>query len=106
MEVSTATMSRRISRLPGGWPLKKSPRVAKSATRRPAGLWRWLASRFDARRLVFVDESGFSYLHDAPQGEGAQRKAGVWQGPEEPGQEPDPHRLDDASKEGWARACP
>ena len=24
--VSTATMSRRISRLPGGWPLKKSPR--------------------------------------------------------------------------------
>jgi transposase len=23
-------------------------------------LWRWLASRFDARRLVFVDESGFS----------------------------------------------
>ena len=25
MRVSTATMSRRISRLPGGWPLKKSP---------------------------------------------------------------------------------
>jgi hypothetical protein len=23
------------------------------------GLWRWLASRFDARRLVFVEESGF-----------------------------------------------
>jgi hypothetical protein len=23
------------------------------------GLWRWLASRFDAKRLVFVDESGF-----------------------------------------------
>jgi hypothetical protein len=23
-------------------------------------LWRWLASRFDARRLVFVDESGFN----------------------------------------------
>jgi hypothetical protein len=23
------------------------------------GLWRWLASRFDARRIVFVDESGF-----------------------------------------------
>ncbi len=22
--------------------------------------WRWLASRFDARRLVFVDESGFN----------------------------------------------
>ena len=24
------------------------------------GLWRWLASHFDARRLVFVDESGFN----------------------------------------------
>lgn len=23
-------------------------------------MWRWLASRFDARRLVFVDESGFN----------------------------------------------
>jgi transposase len=23
------------------------------------GLWRWLASRFDASRLVFIDESGF-----------------------------------------------
>jgi hypothetical protein len=23
-------------------------------------LWRWLASRFDARQLVFVDESGFN----------------------------------------------
>ena len=26
VKVSTATMSRRVSRLPGGWPLKKSPR--------------------------------------------------------------------------------
>ncbi len=25
VKVSTATMSRRISRLPGGWPLEKSP---------------------------------------------------------------------------------
>ena len=24
------------------------------------GLWRWLASHFDARRLVFVEESGFN----------------------------------------------
>jgi hypothetical protein len=60
VEVSTATMSRRISGLPegGGWPLKKSP----VATERDEGLtrlWRWLASRFDARRLVFIDESGF-----------------------------------------------
>ena len=24
------------------------------------GLWKWLASHFDTRRLVFIDESGFS----------------------------------------------
>src|SRR3954465_4205165 len=37
---------------------KKSP-VASERDEQARGLWRWLASRFDARRLVFVDESGF-----------------------------------------------
>jgi transposase len=37
---------------------KKSP-VASEREEEVRGLWRWLASRFDARRLVFVDESGF-----------------------------------------------
>jgi transposase len=37
---------------------KKSP-VATERDEEVRGLWRWLASRFDARRLVFVDESGF-----------------------------------------------
>lgn len=37
---------------------KKSP-VASERDEEARGLWRWLASRFDARRLVFVDESGF-----------------------------------------------
>ena len=37
---------------------KKSP-VATERDEQKRGLWRWLASRFDARRLVFVDESGF-----------------------------------------------
>jgi len=60
VDVSTATMSRRISGLPegGGWPLKKVARSHR-ARRGLRGLWRWLASRFDARRLVFIDESGF-----------------------------------------------
>jgi transposase len=43
----------------GGGPIKKvegSSRRARRGGQRP---WRWLASRFDARRLVFVDESGF-----------------------------------------------
>ena len=38
---------------------KKSP-VAQERDEEARGLWRWLASRFDARRLVFVDESGFN----------------------------------------------
>ncbi len=37
---------------------KKSP-VAEERDEEARGLWRWLASRFDARRLVFIDESGF-----------------------------------------------
>ena len=38
---------------------KKSP-IASERDEEARGLWRWLASRFDARRLVFVDESGFN----------------------------------------------
>jgi transposase len=37
---------------------KKSP-LAQERDEEARGLWRWLAARFDARRLVFVDESGF-----------------------------------------------
>jgi len=37
---------------------KKSP-VAQERDEEVRGLWRWLASHFDARRLVFIDESGF-----------------------------------------------
>lgn len=36
---------------------KKSP-IAQERDEEVRGLWRWLASRFDARRLVFVDECG------------------------------------------------
>jgi transposase len=38
---------------------KKSP-IASERDEQARGLWRWLASRFDLRRLVFVDESGFN----------------------------------------------
>jgi transposase len=38
---------------------QKKSRVAQERDEQARGLWRWLASRFDARRLVFVDESGF-----------------------------------------------
>jgi transposase len=38
---------------------QKKSQVAKERDEEARGLWRWLASHFDARRLVFVDESGF-----------------------------------------------
>ena len=38
---------------------QKKSKVAQERDEEVRGLWRWLASRFDARRLVFVDESGF-----------------------------------------------
>jgi len=56
--VSTATMSRAIRHLPGSGHSRKSP-PAQERDKQIRGLWRWLASRFDAGRLVFVDESGF-----------------------------------------------
>jgi transposase len=38
----------------------KKSQIASERDEQARGLWRWLASRFDARRLVFVDESGFN----------------------------------------------
>jgi transposase len=38
---------------------QKKSQIAQERDEQARGLWRWLASRFDARRLVFVDESGF-----------------------------------------------
>jgi hypothetical protein len=38
---------------------QKKSKIASERDEEIRGLWRWLASRFDARRLVFVDESGF-----------------------------------------------
>lgn len=38
---------------------QKKSRVAQERDEEVRGLWGWLASRFDAGRLVFIDESGF-----------------------------------------------
>jgi len=38
---------------------QKKTRIASERDEQKRGLWRWLARRFDARRLVFIDESGF-----------------------------------------------
>jgi hypothetical protein len=39
---------------------QKKSQVAQERDEESRGLWLWLTSRFDARRLVFVDESGFN----------------------------------------------
>src|SRR5215204_434473 len=39
---------------------QKKSKIASEREEEARGLWRWLASHFDARRLVFVDESGFN----------------------------------------------
>jgi transposase len=39
---------------------QKKSQIAQERDEEVRGLWRWLASHFDARRLVFVDESGFN----------------------------------------------
>src|SRR3712207_2566556 len=46
---------------PARWRMaaQKKSKIASERDEEVRGLWRWLASHFDARRLVFVDESGF-----------------------------------------------
>lgn len=58
---------------------QKKSKVAKERDEGARALWRWLVSRFDVRRLVFVDESGMHTSMDrlrsrAPKGERAYGK--------------------------------
>jgi transposase len=39
---------------------QKKSQIASERDEQARELWRWLASHFDAKRLVFVDESGFN----------------------------------------------
>jgi transposase len=59
-------------------PQKKS-KVAQERDEGARGLWQWFLARFDVRRLVFVDESGFHVAMDrlrarAPRGQRAYGK--------------------------------
>ena len=58
---------------------QKKSKVAQERDEGARALWRWLVSRFDVRRLVFVDESGTHTSMDrlrsrAPRGERAYGK--------------------------------
>ena len=55
---------------------QKKSKIASERDEGASSLWRWLVSRFDVRRLVFVDESGTHISMDrlrsrAPKGERA-----------------------------------
>ena len=51
-----------LSRCAARWRMadQKKSKVASERDEEARGLWQWLASHFEARRLVFVDESGFN----------------------------------------------
>ena len=58
---------------------QKKSQVAQERDEGARALWRWLVSRFDVRRLVFVDESGMHTSMDrvrsrAPRGQRAYGK--------------------------------
>jgi hypothetical protein len=58
---------------------RKKSQVAQERDEGARGLWRWFLTRFDLRRLVFVDESGMHIAMDrsrarAPKGERAYGK--------------------------------
>jgi transposase len=58
---------------------QKKSKVAQERDEGARGLWRWFLTRFDLRRLVFVDESGFHIAMDrlrarAPRGKRAYGK--------------------------------
>ena len=73
----------------------RSKKVQDSSERdeQARGLWRWLASRFDARRLVFVDESGFNTSMTRLRARAPKGKEGLRQGSKKPWQEHHPHRC-------------
>ena len=57
----------------------KKSKVAQERDEEARGLWQWFLARFDVRRLVFVDESGFHIALDrlrarAPRGQRAYGK--------------------------------
>ena len=101
--VSTSTVGRAISSRPdGGWPLKKVAEIASERDEQKRGLWRWLASRFAARRLVFVDESGFHTSMTRSRARAPRGKRAYGKVPRNLKARTPPSSLRSLSKEPWA----
>ena len=94
IEVSTASVSRAIARLPGG--SGRSKKVAPSPrARRGGALGLARAGRRGRPEAVRVDRRvRDAHLHDAPPSAGTQGRAGIRQGAQEPRQEHDADRFD------------
>ena len=83
---------------------QKKSKIASERDEGARALWRWLVSRFDVRRLVFVDESGTHISMDrlrsrAPRGARAYGKVPRNRGKKQR-QEPDADRLDEPVWDG------
>src|SRR5215213_2341837 len=92
VQVSEATMSRNIARLPGEWPLKKvegSPRTRRGAAGALAVVGNSLRREAPGvRRRV-----RYAHLDGPPEIAGSERTKSLRQGPKEPRQEHDADRL-------------
>src|ERR687897_1521632 len=93
-EVSTSTIGRAIAALPdGGWPLKKVPDSSR-ARRGGEGFVAVAGFPFRRKEAGVRGRVRLLHLHDAPEGEGSEGEEGLWEGPEEPGQEHHADRRD------------
>jgi hypothetical protein len=81
---------------------QKKSQIAQERDEQARGLWRWLASRFDARRLVFVDESGFHTSMTRPRARAPRGKRAYGKVPRNLKARTPPSSLPSLSKELWA----
>jgi hypothetical protein len=81
---------------------KKSQIAQEERDEEARGLWRWLTSRFDARRLVFVDESGFHISMTRPRARAPREKRAYGKVPRNLKARIPSSSLRSLSKELWA----
>ena len=84
IEVSEATMSRNIARLPGGWPLKKVE-GSKRTRRSTQGTLEMVPRSLRREEARFRGRERLSHSDGSLEGEGAQRRESLREGAEKQG---------------------
>src|SRR5215203_5595709 len=96
VQVSEATMSRNIARLPGEWPLKKvegGPRTRRGAAGALAGALAVVGNSLRREAPGVRRRVRYAHLDGPPEIAGSERTKSLRQGPKEPRQEHDADRL-------------